>query len=161
MSNHEKVNTALLAFTENQKSKLKIIANILIPTSEEHQIPSAADDVIFVDILLTAAVEANTTAAALTKLGTLARSQYAEEFDQLSAEKQNLTVRVFREKNPDEFALLLTITCACYYRDDRVMRSLNMETRAPFPLGFTVEQGEWSLLDPVKSRPKMYRKVGK
>ncbi len=44
-----------------------------------------------------------------------------------------------------------------YYRDDRVMRSLDMELRPPFPGGFTVEQGDWSLLDPVRSRPKLWR----
>ena len=42
---------------------------------------------------------------------------------------------------------------------DRVLRSLNLELRAPFPLGYTLEQGDWSQLDPVKARPPMWRKV--
>jgi hypothetical protein len=37
------------------------------------------------------------------------------------------------------------------------MRSLDMEVRPPFPQGFAVEQGNWSLLDPVRKRPKLYR----
>jgi hypothetical protein len=36
--------------------------------------------------------------------------------------------------------------------------SLGMEPRAPFPKGFEVEQGDWSLLDPVRARPKLYRR---
>ena len=40
----------------------------------------------------------------------------------------------------------------CYYRDDRVLRSLGLELRAPFPKGYTLEQGDWSLLDPVKAQ---------
>jgi hypothetical protein len=47
----------------------------------------------------------------------------------------------------------------CYYRDDRVMLSLGQEPRAPFPKGHTVEQGDWSLLEPVKRRAPFYRKV--
>jgi hypothetical protein len=41
--------------------------------------------------------------------------------------------------------------------DDRVMRSLGMEPRPPFPEGFEMGQGDWSLLDPVRARAKLYR----
>jgi hypothetical protein len=40
----------------------------------------------------------------------------------------------------------------CYYRDDRVMVSLGLEARPPFPKGYVLEQGDWSLLDPVRAR---------
>jgi hypothetical protein len=56
-------------------------------------------------------------------------------------------------------ATLIRVVLQCYYRDDRVLRSLNLELRPPFPLGYTLEQGDWSLLDPVKARPPMWRKV--
>ena len=42
---------------------------------------------------------------------------------------------------------------------DRVLRSLGLELRPPFPKGYTLEQGDWSLLDPVKARPSMWRRV--
>jgi hypothetical protein len=35
--------------------------------------------------------------------------------------------------------------------------SLGLEARPPFPKGHTLEQGDWSLLDPVRSRPKLWR----
>jgi hypothetical protein len=47
----------------------------------------------------------------------------------------------------------------CYYRDDRVLRSLGLELRPPFPKGYGLEQGDWSLLDPVKARPLMWRRA--
>jgi len=47
----------------------------------------------------------------------------------------------------------------CYYRDERVMQSLNMDNRPAFPQGYEVEQGDWSLLDPVKKRAPFYRQV--
>ena len=39
------------------------------------------------------------------------------------------------------------------------MASIGMEPRAPFPNGFDVQQGDWSLLDPVRARGKIYRDV--
>jgi hypothetical protein len=37
---------------------------------------------------------------------------------------------------------------------------LGQGPRPPFPKGRVVEQGDWSLLDPVRARPRMYRVVG-
>ena len=54
-------------------------------------------------------------------------------------------------------AALARVILQCYYRDDRVVRSLGLEPRAPFPKGHTLEQGDWTLLDPVGARPKMWR----
>jgi hypothetical protein len=34
-----------------------------------------------------------------------------------------------------------------------------MDARAPFPKGYDLEQGDWSLLDPVRARPRLYRDV--
>jgi hypothetical protein len=51
------------------------------------------------------------------------------------------------------------VVLQCYYRDDRVLRSLGLETRAPFPKGYALEQGDWSVLDPVKARPPNLRRA--
>ena len=51
------------------------------------------------------------------------------------------------------------LTFQCYYRDDRVMRSLGMEPRPPFPKGYEVAQGDWSLLEPVKARDPFWRGI--
>ena len=67
--------------------------------------------------------------------------------------------RSFREAGGAPLAALVRVVLLCYYRDDRVMRSLGQEPRPPFPKGHVVEQGDWSLLDPVRARPRMYRSV--
>ena len=56
-------------------------------------------------------------------------------------------------------ATLTRVVLQCYYRDDRVLRSLGLELRAPFPKGYPLEQGDWSLLEPVKARPSMWRRT--
>jgi hypothetical protein len=66
----------------------------------------------------------------------------------------------FRERGGAAAATLSRVVLQCYYRDDRVVRSLGLEPRPPFPKGHTLEQGDWSLLDPVRKRPKMWRDAG-
>ena len=55
--------------------------------------------------------------------------------------------------------VLTRIVLLCYYRDDRVMVSLGLEPRPPFPKGHEIEQGDWSLLDPVRARKPFWRPV--
>jgi len=40
-----------------------------------------------------------------------------------------------------------------------VMHSLGQEPRPPFPKGHVVEQGDLALLEPVRARPPIWRKV--
>jgi hypothetical protein len=39
------------------------------------------------------------------------------------------------------------------------MQSLGMEARPPFPQGYEVPEGDWSMLDPVRARGSIYKKV--
>ena len=63
----------------------------------------------------------------------------------------------FRARGGPEVAALSRAILQCYYRDDRVLLSLGLEARPPFPKGHTLEQGDLSLLDPVRARPKLWR----
>jgi len=56
-------------------------------------------------------------------------------------------------------ATLTRVILQCYYRDDRVVRSLGLEPRPPYPKGHELEEGDWSLLDPVRARAPMWRRV--
>ena len=62
----------------------------------------------------------------------------------------------YRSAGPPAVALGRLILAA-YYRDDRVLLALGHEARAPFPKGYEVEQGDWSLLEAVKHRPAFWR----
>ncbi len=65
----------------------------------------------------------------------------------------------FRATGGTPAATLTRVVLQCYYRDERVVRSLGLEPRPPFPKGHALEQGDWSLLDPVKARPTMWRQT--
>ena len=155
------MNTTETNFTDAQVQGLAALVEMIIPASEDYGVPGAGDGIIFADILSTTAPQHEAVAAALSALNAVAEATGGQNFATISAaggDGENIAAS-FRDQHPKAAELLATITVQCYYRDDRVMRALNMEVRPPFPDGFTVDQGDWTLLDPVRNRPELYRKT--
>jgi hypothetical protein len=140
-------------WSAQQRRSLRCLLGRMIPASVEYGVPGADDEAIFADVLTTARPHANHVDHALQRLDALADGSFAD----LDATRQLVVAETFRTEAPALASLLAAITVQCYYRDDRVMRSLDMEARPPFPKGFNVEPGDWSLLDAVRARPKFYR----
>jgi hypothetical protein len=59
----------------------------------------------------------------------------------------------------DQFFLpaLLFLAYSGYYLDPRVLDRLGMEARAPHPVGYPMSPDDWTLLEPVRRRGKMFR----
>jgi hypothetical protein len=143
------------ALTQAQRGDLRTIAAMIIPESREYRVPGADDAKIQADILATLGRDAKRVAEALDHLARLAGKPLAE----LDAERRGAVAQEFRATGGAAAATLSRVVLQCYYRDDRVLHSLGLELRPPFPKGYTLEQGDWSLLDPVKARPSMWRRV--
>jgi hypothetical protein len=143
------------ALTQAQRDDLRTIAAMIIPESAEYKVPGADDAKIQADILATLGRDTRRVAEALDHLGRLAGQPLAE----LDQAKREAVAQEFRSSGGAAAAALTRVVLQCYYRDDRVLHSLGLELRPPFPLGYTLEQGDWSLLDPVKARPSMWRRV--
>jgi len=136
-----------------QSRDFRRLAGIMIPASEAFAIPGADDAAIFDDILHSLGRDRDDVRAALTRLADLSGGSFAE----LDPARQEAVAEAFLSGNTPEITTLGRVVLQCYYRDDRVMRSLGLDPRPPFPKGHTIEQGDWSLLDPVRARPKMWR----
>jgi hypothetical protein len=141
--------------TQTQRDDLRVIAAMMIPASSDYDVPGADDPIIQADILATLGRDGRSVAAALDHLARLAGQPLAE----LDASRRDAVAKEFRASGGTPAATLIRVVLQCYYRDDRVLRSLNLELRPPFPKGYTLEQGDWSLLDPIKARAPMWRKV--
>jgi len=141
--------------TPAQRDDLRILAALMIPASREYNVPGADDAAIQADILATLGRDSASVRAALDHLARLA----GRPLQQLDAAARDAVTREFRAQGGVAAAALNRVILQCYYRDDRVLRSLNLELRPPFPKGYDMEQGDWSLLDPVKARPPMWRKA--
>lgn len=154
MSTHDLLSTDH-PLTQSEQRALRRVAGLMIPASTPHGVPGADDAAIFADILTTARATAAPIREALARLDAVAGATFAD----LDANAQRDACARLRAVEPVLAWTFVQLIVPCYYRDDRVMGSLGMEARAPFPKGYDVEQGDWSLLDPVRARPKLYRDV--
>jgi len=138
-----------------QRGDLRVIAAMMIPESAEYRVPGADDAAIQADILATLGRDAAQVSEALDHLARLAGAPLAE----LDTAGREVVAKKCRATGGAAAATLIRVVLQCYYRDDRVLRSLGLELRPPFPKGYTLEQGDWSLLEPVKARPSMWRRA--
>ena len=137
----------------DERRSLRCLVGCMIPASATYAVPGADDELIFADILASLGPDAPLVREALGHLDATSVGRFAD----LDDAARRSVAQALRTRQASLATVLVRITVQCYYRDDRVMRSLNMEPRPPFPLGFEVEQGDWSLLDPVRAHPKLYR----
>lgn len=131
------------------------LAGMMIPPDAEFGVPGADDAAIFDDILRSLGRDLAAVHAALAQLAAMSDGAFAE----LDATRREAVAEAFLSRDTPDMAALGRAVLQCYYRDDRVVRALGLEPRAPFPKGHTLEQGDWSLLDVVRQRPKMWRDV--
>jgi hypothetical protein len=143
------------SLTAEQIRELRALAGSIIPPSATYGVPGADDEKIFNDILNSLERDRDDICRALAQLATLAGGAFAD----LEPARRAEVAATFRETGAAPLAALVRVVLLCYYRDDRVMRSLGQEPRPPFPKGHVVEQGDWSLLEPVRKRPRLYRAV--
>jgi hypothetical protein len=147
--------TAENTLTPAQRDDLRTVASLMIPESAEYRVPGADDTRIQADILATLGRDTMQVVAALDHLARLAGGP----LEKLDAARREATAKEFRANGGAPAATLVRVVLQCYYRDDRVLRSLGIELRPPFPLGHVLPDGDWSLLEPVKARPPMLRRV--
>lgn len=141
--------------TTDQCRSLRCLAELMIPASTEYQVPSAGDEAIFGEILRGIGRDAEHVRQVVQRLDELSGGVFSD----LEAPQRHAVATRLRDSGGKALTILSRIILQCYYRDDRVMQSLQMERRPPFPTGFQVEQGDWSLLDPVRARQPFYRRV--
>ena len=146
-------------FSEDEERTLLALVGAVIPANPEYGVPGADDADIAADILATARPYHATIVSALKHLESTAAQRHDAAYADLDP---TLRAQLASDLSRSRFAgvgTLVTITAQCYYRDDRVMQSLGMEPRPPHPDGFDIPQGDWSLLDPVRRRGKIYKDV--
>jgi hypothetical protein len=132
---------------------LRRLAGFMVPPNAEYGVPGADDDAIFADIIRSLGRDAPAVRAALAMLQEIAGA----DFCSLDANEAERAAMALLGRDDPVVKALGRAVLQCYYRDDRVLRSLGIEPLAPFPKGRALEQGDWSLLDAVRGRPQMWR----
>jgi hypothetical protein len=152
MSTIEEAGTEL---TPAELRDLRRLAGFMVPASAEYGVPGAADEAIFADIVHSLGRDRNAVRKALAMLRDIGGGDFAD-LDEAKAE--TAAAKLLASKDPAVTALG-RVVLQCYYRDDRVMRALGLEPRPPYPQGRVLEPGDWSLLDMVRGRKRMWRDV--
>jgi hypothetical protein len=139
--------------TDGEIADFRCLAGFIVPPSSKHGVPGADDDTIFADILASIGRD---FALIRTALGTL-RDLANGPFGAMDSGRRAQVAAQLRAEGGTAVRVLTRLVLLCYYRDDRVLISLGMEARPPFPVGHVIEQGDWSLLDPVRARKPFWR----
>src|ERR1700722_11420342 len=131
---------SFLRISEAEQRDLRCLDALMIPANAEVGVPGADDPAIFasiVDSLKRDTTEAQAVLRRLTELGGGALCE-------LAPARRDAVVRALREEGGGALMILHRVVLLCYYRDDRVMVSIGMEPRPPFPKGHVLEQhGDW------------------
>ncbi len=141
--------------TPAQEADLAAIAGFIIPASDEFDVPGADDPAIQADMLATLGRDAPLVREALDVLARLAGAPLGD----LDPARREAVALALRAVGGPAVAALTRVVLQCYYRDDRVVRSLGLEPRPPYPQGHVLPDGDWSLLDPVRARPPLWRRA--
>jgi len=141
----------------DQLRTLTAVLDELIPPSAERHLPGAGEAGVatYVEAFLRKAAELRPMILqGLTDLDAQSHRRHGREFVALSKSEK---VALLNEQG-FIFPLMLH-TFIGYYQNEQVVRSLGLPTRPPHPQGYGMEANDLSLLDPVRRRPKMFRKV--
>ena len=139
--------------TATERLDFRRLAGFMVPASAEHGMPGADDEAIFADIARSIGRDRPQVGKALAAL----REISGGDFQALEAKAAEAAAMALLERGGPAVTALGRAVLQCYYRDDRVIGALGLEPRPPFPRGYALWEGDWSLLDPVRNRPRMWR----
>jgi len=132
---------------------LREIAGTMVPADTDLGVPGADDPAILDDIAQSVGRDLPLLREALAAIGAKASGAFAS----LDRDRREALINDYFEAGSAAARALGRVVLGAYYRDDRVLLALRQEARAPFPRGYTLEQGDWSLLDAVRKQPALWR----
>lgn len=142
-------------WTEEERRELDALLDVLIPANADESKPSARD-VAFFDYMLRERVADELVVG--FRIFLLEYGHAGERhFSARDATEQTAAVSLWERRQALFFRSFMKHLLHCYYQDPRVVRAIGMEARPPFPEGYTIIDGDLTLLEPVFERGRVYR----
>ncbi|MBI3195969.1 MAG: hypothetical protein HYZ40_00385, partial [Rhodospirillales bacterium] len=116
----------MTTLTAAEARDLRALAGLMIPASAAYNVPGADDEAIFADILKSLERDTDDARTALAHLAKLAGGAFAD----LAPDRRRDVAATFKQEGGAPLGALTRVVLLCYYRDDRVMRSLGQEPRS-------------------------------
>jgi hypothetical protein len=134
---------------------LRCIAGHMIPASTAFGVPGADDERILADMAGSLGRDGPALAVLLKSVDAAAGGRLVA----LDPTARASLLSRMRSAEPAAFAVVEAVVSRAYYRDDRVLASIGMDVRPPFPRGYDLPATDWSLLDPVREGGPLWRPV--
>lgn len=129
------------------------IAETMIPEDVASGMPGANDPAILADIVRSVGRDLPLVREALAAIAAKSGGTFADR----DRDGREALINDWYASGGAPAGALGRVILGAYYRDDRVLLALGHEARSPFPKGYVLEQGDWSLLDVVRKRPAFWR----
>ncbi len=131
-----------------------------VPPSEDRRLPGAAALGLRAHVLRT--VEQTPVLRPVLDYGLSAIAELAAKrspagFAGLSRAEAKAVIDEFAATDQFFLPAFLFLVYSGYYRNPRVVEALGLEARPPHPEGYAMAPDDWTLLDPVRHRARMYR----
>ena len=147
-------------FTNQELDLFKRIARAVIPASLDKGLPAADDEKIFARLLVYTEEQSEQLKRELDEL--LAIEGGISTFCDTVETRFDAWIACWAEKWPNQthgfFRRFVPLVLRAYYQDARVHSAYDRRPGPPFPDGYEIIEGNWSLLDPVRGRPPLYRR---
>ncbi len=148
-----------LSLNEGQKTILDALLDLMIPASEDGKMPGARE-VGFPEYMVRNDAElVPELEQGLDMIIDATHADQGKSFFDLATSEQEILIGKFRNSQGEFLHLLTSLVMSCYYQDDRVITAIGLEARPPFPKGNEVDPGDFSLLEPVRQRGEIWRKL--
>jgi hypothetical protein len=139
-------------FTSEERSALASLLDELLPPRGDAGL-AGAGGLGLAGAVDTASLGSPLRPALSAELAALASGGFAG----LAKDEKRARLEALAKEKPELFQLLLRHAYGAYYTHPSVVAALGLPARPPFPQGYEVPPTDFSLLDPVRRRARMYR----
>ena len=146
-------------FTAAECATLDALMDLMIPASRDGRMPSARSLGLYADPAGLSGKDAALLQSGLREIEARAQGDHGVSFAQLQSTAAMAVVDQMRARHPDFIHAFTLNTSARYLKHASVMPLIGLEPRPPWPKGHAVKEGDWSLIEVVRARPKIYREV--
>jgi len=146
-------------FTAAEHAVLDALMDLMIPASRDGRMPAARALALYADSAGLSSRDAALLHHGLREIEAHAQAAHGTGFAQLQVAGAMAVVEQMRAQHPEFIHAFCLNTTARYLKHATVMPLIGLEPRPPWPKGHTVAEGDWSLIEVVRKRPKIYREV--
>nr|HPU52379.1 gluconate 2-dehydrogenase subunit 3 family protein [Burkholderiaceae bacterium] len=156
---HVPMLTPAARFSDAHKAMLDRLCDLMIPASPDGRMPAASSLDLYADPGLLSQADRAVLESGLTQIAERAQAQHGLSVVQLSDAQAMPLIEAMRAEGSAFVQVFTVQTAGRYLMHPTVLPLIGLPARPHWPQGHAVDEGDWSLIDVVRQRPKLYRKV--